>query len=167
MKQDISALLDGELDDDAAARLIKEMASNEELRDHWLNYHLIGDCLRGSGVFRAGLCSRVCARLAQEPTVLAPPSRRAVRRRAAVGFALAASLAAVSGIAWLAIERGGESGSLLAQSRPPAVRLASGPSADAAAVERMRDLVQAHEEFSNSPANYSSALQRVSAGGAQ
>ncbi len=43
-KEKLSALMDGELVDKA---LIQELEQDQESRDAWQNYHLIGDVMRG------------------------------------------------------------------------------------------------------------------------
>ena len=45
----------------------------------WVCYHVIGDALRGAPARRAGFSRRFAARLAAEPTVLAPQRARASR----------------------------------------------------------------------------------------
>ena len=49
MKDRISALMDGELDEREAAEVISSMASDAQGRDTWRTYHLIGDALREGG----------------------------------------------------------------------------------------------------------------------
>jgi sigma-E factor negative regulatory protein RseA len=106
MKDQISALLDGELDQAEAGRLIARLKAGGELRRTWDEYHRIGDALRGH--FAPDVSVRVCARLAEEPTVLAPA--RAGRLESGSAQALrrwvlpaAASGAAVALVAWMAI----------------------------------------------------------------
>ena len=102
MKDRISALMDGELDDGAAAQTIDTLNQDREALDSWRIYHLISDALRDTQVLSAGFASRVAAELAKEPTVLshrglktgrAEPPRRAL--------AWAAGVAAVALVGWL------------------------------------------------------------------
>jgi sigma-E factor negative regulatory protein RseA len=99
MKDRISALMDGELDDKAAALALDALASEGEARDTWRTYHLISDALGKSRVLSEGFSERVAAALAKEPTVLAPRRRPAGEPRRWV--ALAAGVAAVSLVGWL------------------------------------------------------------------
>jgi sigma-E factor negative regulatory protein RseA len=99
MKDRISALMDGELDDKSAGLAIELMASDGEARDTWRTYHLISDALGKSRVLSEGFSERVAAALAKEPTVLAPKRRPAAEPRRWV--ALAAGVAAVSLVGWL------------------------------------------------------------------
>src|SRR5262245_16154745 len=104
MKDRISVLMDGELDDRSAARLIDELAdagqAGGDAREAWRIYHLISDALGKSRMLSEGFSERVAAALAAEPTVLAPRRLAGVRepRRWA---ALAAGVAAVSLVGWL------------------------------------------------------------------
>jgi sigma-E factor negative regulatory protein RseA len=74
----ISALVDDEVEADELARLGKEIAGSGELRELYGRFQLIGDALRGEKVDPRFMrvADRVRARLADEPTVLAPPKRR-------------------------------------------------------------------------------------------
>jgi sigma-E factor negative regulatory protein RseA len=102
MKDRISALMDGELDDTAAAQTIDTLTQDREALDSWRMYHLISDALRDTQVLSAGFASRVAAELAKEPTVLSPRSPKSARaeppRRA---LAWAAGVAAVALVGWL------------------------------------------------------------------
>ena len=99
MKDRISALMDGELDDSSAVTAIEALESDGEARDTWRTYHLISDALGKSGMLSEGFSERVAAALAKEPTVLAPRRRPAGEPRRWV--ALAAGVAAVSLVGWL------------------------------------------------------------------
>jgi sigma-E factor negative regulatory protein RseA len=99
MKDTISALMDGELDDRSAAQAIDMLARDPNALDTWRSYHLISDGLGKSRVLSEGFSARVAAALAKEPTVLAPsrPSPEHPRR----WVAMAAGVAAVSLVGWL------------------------------------------------------------------
>ncbi|HYL88609.1 MAG TPA: sigma-E factor negative regulatory protein [Burkholderiales bacterium] len=102
MKEKISALMDGELEGRAADEAIDALRSEGEALETWRLYHLLSDGMRDTRVLSAGFTSRFSARLAQEPTVLAPsrlPGRTPAQRFA---FAAAASVAAVGLVSWLA-----------------------------------------------------------------
>jgi len=77
MKDRISALMDGELDDKSAAVAIEALESDGAARDTWRTYHVISDALGKSRMLSAGFSERVGAALAKEPTVLAPRRRPA------------------------------------------------------------------------------------------
>jgi sigma-E factor negative regulatory protein RseA len=67
----------------------------------WVCYHIIGDALRGSSDVTPGFAARFATRLAAEPTVLAPPRRRPAP--AAMAWAAAATVAAISVVGWVAM----------------------------------------------------------------
>ena len=102
MKDRISQLMDGELDDRSAADMIKTCAQGGEALEAWRAYHLISDAMRDSRVLSAGFSAAMAARLAAEPTVLAPQRSRAESRSWFVASA-AASFAAVGLVGWLAL----------------------------------------------------------------
>jgi sigma-E factor negative regulatory protein RseA len=101
MKDRISQLMDGELDDRSAAEAIKACGQGGDALETWRTYHLISDAMRDSRVLSAGFSARVMQRLEAEPTVLAPQRARPESR---TWFALsaAASFAAVALVGWLA-----------------------------------------------------------------
>lgn len=94
MSERISALMDGELEDDDAFAALAELRERERLDESWSAYHLIGDTLRRISGPVQGVDPGFAARLAQEPTVLAP--RRRARSRAVIAWSAAASVAAVA-----------------------------------------------------------------------
>ncbi|MCU0897166.1 MAG: sigma-E factor negative regulatory protein [Burkholderiales bacterium] len=105
MKENLSAMLDGELDSDAAGRVCGRLREDAELRETWEAYALIGDALRGTAA--TGMSREAfAARLASEPTVLAPRAAPAVRpamRATRYALSAAAGLAAVGFVGWMAL----------------------------------------------------------------
>ncbi|CAB1369367.1 sigma-E factor negative regulatory protein [Denitratisoma oestradiolicum] len=101
METRLSALLDGELDQDESALVLDMLRQPGDAHEAVGIYHLIGDALRGEPRLDADLTASVMTMLAQEPTVLAPRIRRHRLRPAAL--ALAASAAGVAVVAWLAL----------------------------------------------------------------
>jgi sigma-E factor negative regulatory protein RseA len=102
---ELSALYDGELEPHEVHPVLRSAADIEELRRSWQTYALIGDCLRGERVGGADLTARVMERLSEEPVVLAPRNVTAAARARTQTplMALAASLAGVAVVGWLAI----------------------------------------------------------------
>jgi sigma-E factor negative regulatory protein RseA len=104
MTERISHLMDGELDDADAVSELARLRGDPALRGTWDAYHMVGDALRGH--LQGDIASRVSARLAQEPTVLAPaaarPSGGAGSRGAWYALSAAASVAAVALVVWVA-----------------------------------------------------------------
>ena len=72
MKDQLSALIDGELEINSADHLLASAKAGGELKQCWAHYHLIGDAMRGEMNTHHSLCGRVMSALDAEPTVLAP-----------------------------------------------------------------------------------------------
>lgn len=98
MKQQLSAMMDDELDLDANPHLLLAATRSDELVKTWAEYHLIGDALRHEAM-QVNVTARVMQQLASEPVVLAPRSRLKTLLRPR--YAAAASLAAVTLVAWM------------------------------------------------------------------
>jgi negative regulator of sigma E activity len=97
--EEISLLIDGELEPARADAVVTSLCRAEGLST-WVCYHVIGDAVRG--VASRGLDSRRFVELfAAEPTVLAPPRRSPAPH--AIALALAATVAAVSVVGWVAL----------------------------------------------------------------
>jgi len=106
MKEQLSALMDSELSDAEALRLIKSMKATPALQDAWDAYHLVGDALRKSPQLGLDFSAKLSRRLAQEPTILAP-RREATPVLQTKGFpalSVAASVAAVGLVGILALQ---------------------------------------------------------------
>lgn len=94
MKDKISVLMDGELDDRSAGELIGALRREGEAAEAWRTYHLIGDAMRDTRLLSDGFQANLAQRLAAEPTLLAPARPVAEPRRwlpmaAAAGAAFA------------------------------------------------------------------------------
>jgi sigma-E factor negative regulatory protein RseA len=144
MKDRISQLMDGELDDRSAADTIQACAQGGEALDAWRDYHLIGDAMRDSRVLSAGFSAHVMQRLAAEPTVLAPRRAR-TESRAWFALSAAASFAAVALVGWLAFAAQPGVAPQLAQAPKPVV--AEAPAA-AMAPSAANEYLLAHQGFS-------------------
>lgn len=105
MTQELSRLMDGELRGDEAGRAIRAVCADEALKGKWLEYHLIGDALRGDGPGRAASRQRIMAAIESEPTVLAP-RRRFSQSAGRIAFAAAASVATVAVVGWMGVQQG-------------------------------------------------------------
>jgi len=104
MKNKISALMDGELDNVDIADTIAQIKKTEDLRDDWAIYHLIGDTLRHSVAVPIDITSQVSKKLAAEPTVLAPhlPTEH---KGKVFAFSVAASMVtAVAAVVWMSVQ---------------------------------------------------------------
>ncbi len=144
MGEEISRLMDGEIGDEdfeIAYSRLKHPGGMAE----WACYHVIGDTLRGSSRVGEGFSQRFAARLAAEPTVLAPQARQ--NRPLAYAWAAAAGVAAVALVGWVAF------GTL--ESQPPGVAKAEEAATVRAAAIRPQtpvpaDYLLAHQEYSPS-----------------
>ncbi|MBP8298631.1 MAG: sigma-E factor negative regulatory protein [Burkholderiales bacterium] len=115
-REQISALMDGELDEARAQSLCAQLKSDESV-ECWAAYHLIGDALRNDCLAQQGFARRFAERLAAEPTVLSPgykvlgEGRSGTGWQAAIrsrpwyyGMAAAASAAAVALVGWFGVQ---------------------------------------------------------------
>ena len=142
----LSALIDGELDGDAADHCCAHWREQAEARRHWHAWHLIGDVLRSEelacGATRsAQFLDQVRGRLAAEPVVLAPardapaaasPAAAGARRRSWLApAAVAAGCMAV--VVALVATRAPSPGDLAAADRSPVVAKAGVSPAPASA----------------------------------
>ena len=72
MKDQLSALVDGELEITNSSHLITAVKAGGEMHESWSHYHLIGDVMRGDDFMTHHFTSSVMRLLDQEPTVIAP-----------------------------------------------------------------------------------------------
>jgi sigma-E factor negative regulatory protein RseA len=93
IKQQLSALIDGELERDQTRFLLKRMQADDELSQCWSRWHAAGESLRGQGItpLRLDFAQRIAQTLEAE----AAPRRPAMAPllRWAGGIAVAASVA--------------------------------------------------------------------------
>ncbi|HEY7743469.1 MAG TPA: sigma-E factor negative regulatory protein [Burkholderiales bacterium] len=97
----ISEWMDGELTAHETRQQVDRLKVDADLRHSWDTFHLIGDVMRGERALSTDFERRLAARLAGEPTVLAPRAP-AVRRTVTYALSAAASLSAVALVGWLA-----------------------------------------------------------------
>lgn len=123
MKERVSALLDGALDEGASSRMLDSLKRDAILRRNWENYCLIGDVLREEEVLSSDFTRNVMLSLEDEPAILAP-----VRREMGGGWVrhfmpIAASVMGVAAVGWVAMSLGGPGHDPLrvAASKAPAV----------------------------------------------
>ena len=103
MKSQVSALMDGALDEGSLSSVLNALSRDAQLRQTWSDYHLIGEALRQSPQLSSDMTPRVMERLAGEPTVLAPHDAIAPRHRVLrYALPLAASVMGIGVVAWVA-----------------------------------------------------------------
>jgi sigma-E factor negative regulatory protein RseA len=103
IREQISAFLDGELPNSETELLLKRLTRDEELRECFGRYALIGESLRGASHARLtqGFHARVNRAIDGEPLVANPPAarRRSGWWRPLAGAAVAAGVATVAVVA--------------------------------------------------------------------
>lgn len=143
MKQEISALMDGEMFEDQADACLDKLKRHPEAQQDWDRYHLIGDALRQPDHICRSFEKSFHERLQAEPTVIAPYSRTSQRVR---NFALSAvaSIMALALVVWLSLQVGTE----------PAPQVASVQQENISSVRPVSaqsdDYLRAHQEYSPS-----------------
>jgi sigma-E factor negative regulatory protein RseA len=145
MKENISRLMDGEVDDAEFERCVAELRSGEAM-ETWMCYHVIGDSLRGAHGISAHFSARFRTALAAEPTVLAPPRERIrTSQPATFAWAVAASIAAATVVGWTAFSMVDVPPNAIAKAREASTMRAAQvkPQADVAS-----EYLLAHQEFS-------------------
>lgn len=145
MREEISRLVDGELEDEQFDTACGELKQGEGMAT-WVCYHMIGETLReGSPGMAPGLSQKLLDRLAAEPTIVAPRPRLRVERPMTYAWAAAATIAAVALTGWVALSVVEPNGAMaLAKAREAAqVRAAQ---LRPAAVPQ--DYILAHQEYS-------------------
>lgn len=150
----ISAFMDGETRRHEARQVILHLKQRQEYCESWDTFHLIGDVMRGGPLLQDDFTVRLCSRLQQEPTVLAP--RFSWRKPVNLALSAAASLAAVAVVLTLV---------LTANPLQPRPQLAAVPKPEttggtqteapprpvpAANQSRVNEYLMAHQEFSPS-----------------
>jgi sigma-E factor negative regulatory protein RseA len=138
MKPEISALMDGELDKKTSDLVIAKLYEDEDIRNSWWTYHLIGDALRKEPLSHVALQQKILQSLAHEPPVV--HRRLSVAPKAiGIGLATAAGLLAVM---TLLVMRGAPNSA--APNATPAPVASSAPLATPIPSEYLL----AHQEFS-------------------
>jgi sigma-E factor negative regulatory protein RseA len=97
MREQISALVDDELTHESSP-VIDSLLQDNESKEKWTRYHLIGDSLRDHiPEHIVDISTNVSQAIASEPTVLAPGKKKPSNlMKPVMGFAIAASVAAVA-----------------------------------------------------------------------
>lgn len=144
-REEISGLVDGELDQDQLAAACGDLKRGGDGMATWVCYHVIGESLRGTPDLLPGFTERFTARLEAEPVVLGP-RLRTPHRPLTYAWAAAATLAAVAVTGWVAVS--------VIQPAPGAIALAKARDAAQVRAAQVRlaavpqDYLLAHEEYS-------------------
>lgn len=108
MKEQISALMDGDLDLAEAEYLMTAIKANGEAAERWSTYHLIGDVMRGEQALRADLSQQIMREIAKQPAVLAPKAS-VFKMKKPVLWSMAASVAGVLFVSWMVLHQQSQS----------------------------------------------------------
>jgi sigma-E factor negative regulatory protein RseA len=170
----LSALMDDELDEHAIDGELDRIKSDPQREEAWATYHMIGDALRGQIDSVQGIDERVRIMLADEPTVLAPRTRRTNRVTQRVVLPLAASVCGIAVVAWLALSNNSaispaniakspdvlatapqvvqQSNETIAAASEAGETEAGGSESNGSAADDMSEYLMAHQQFSPSTA---------------
>ena len=147
MTQDISSLMDGELETPQAESAIRSCCASRESAQTWQTYHLIGDVLRGGKPHPTRTAERVQQALAAEPAIIARPKRVYETTVGRIALAAAASVATIGVVGWIGTQGGQapSSGSVIAKNptaiQPVANKLPAAPTMD------VQDYLAAHKQL--------------------
>lgn len=157
--EDLSALMDGELDASAVAGACRAWRDDAQVRDQWHAYHLIGDVMRSEDLVSdarhdSDFLAALRKRMAEEPVVLAPsvtsaPAAASTRGRrswmapaaVAAGFAVVAGTLVVTQIAGGLSLRGSGADATVAQVPSPLRTVSLGDKAASATGESVPAVV--------------------------
>ena len=136
--------MDGELFDDEAENLFNALKRNPAAQEQWHVYHLISDVMQQPGRLHADIGISMHERLEAEPTILAPRARTGQKVKL-FAVSAAASVMALTLVAWLSVQVGSDTVPQMAANQPSAIRAANFPGHVG-----MNDYLMAHQEFSPS-----------------
>ena len=165
MTQEISSLMDGELDHNEAERAVRSCIASREAADTWRSYHLIGDVMRGGMPHPTGTAERVRRLLADEPAIIARPKRGYETTIGRVAIAAAASVATVGVVGWMGTQGGQVPASAVVAGKAvpaPAVQPVANTQVVPAATLDVQDYLTAHRQVP-SPESYRAANGRAAA----
>jgi sigma-E factor negative regulatory protein RseA len=166
MTQEISSLMDGELDSPEAVRAIQSCCQNRELEEKWHLYHVIGDAMRGQAP--RSLARRVGI-LDKEPAIIARPRGVLDTTFGRVALAAAASVATIGVVGWIGSQgmQGPAAGPAIAKNTSPIQPVASTATTvvtvPTAPVADVQDYLAAHRQLP-SPELYRPVNNRAAAG---
>ena len=167
MTQDISSLMDGELDAQEADRAIRSCCASEEQKQTWNLYHAIGDALRGQAPRELARCEGIMQAIENQPTVLAPRRRVLETPLGRVALAAAASVATIGVVGWIGMQGGPETGAPLVAKGGPASALKPVAATTTVAAPQptlnVQDYLTAHRQIP-SPEQYRPVANRGAVG---
>jgi sigma-E factor negative regulatory protein RseA len=104
MKENLSALIDNELEDRQAQQVLDRLHADGSLRDEFALQVAVGDALRGDIGLGAAFTASVMSRLDDEPTVLAPIARPPAASPSRMWMSAAAAVSGIALVSWLGLD---------------------------------------------------------------
>ena len=158
MSEQISALLDDEIDHETTQSIIAAIATNQQAAQAWSQYHLIGDAMRGNAILSREFKQNLMDKLDKEPTVLAPNTAlvnqvAAIKLKSKVPavWSIAASFAAVMVVGWMVLSQQTQSGNDLAPLEVALAVISKAPAIDQGIPE---EYLNAHQASAPSASSY-------------
>jgi sigma-E factor negative regulatory protein RseA len=153
MTQDISSLMDGELEPHEAERAIRSCCASREAAQMWQQYHLVGEVLRGGVPHPTRTAERVREALALEPAIIARPKRLFETTVGRVAFAAAASVATIGVVGWIGTQGGQVPGGTAIATNPTTLQPVANSATVPAPTVDVQDYLAAHRHIP-SPESY-------------
>jgi sigma-E factor negative regulatory protein RseA len=145
MTQEISSLMDGELEAHEAERAIRSCCASSESAQKWQEYHLIGDVLRGGKPHPTDTAARVSRLLQAEPAIVARPKRILETAVGRIALAAAASVATIGVVGWIGTQGGQVPAGPVVAKNPAAIPVAN--KMPAAPTVDVQDYYIAHKQL--------------------
>jgi sigma-E factor negative regulatory protein RseA len=161
MTQEISSLMDGEVETQGLEPAIRSVCASEEHKHTWHLYHVIGDSMRGQAPRDLALPSRVIESLKAQPTVLAP-KRRFESTFTRIALAAAASVATIGVVGWIGSQGGQGSPAPTVAKAPSAIQPVANKATLPASSLDVQDYLTAHRQLP-SPELYRTVNNRAPA----
>jgi sigma-E factor negative regulatory protein RseA len=148
----ISAFMDGESTPAETHHAMQRLKQDSECDETWATFHLIGDAMRGDALIQNNFMTRFHARIADEPTQLAP--RRSFLKYANYALSAAASISAMAIVLTLVlVDNPLRPQSQIAATPAPALVLGAQLRPPSAPAQRkVNEYLMAHQEYSPSTA---------------
>lgn len=103
MKEQISALMDDDLELENAEHVFKSIKSGGVSAQSWSTYHLIGDVMRGNPQLSHDFTSKVMKEISSQPALFIPKTSKINVKKPAV-WSVAASVAAMLIVGLIALQ---------------------------------------------------------------
>lgn len=163
MTQDLSSLMDGELDAQEAERAIRSCCASRDNEDTWHLYHVIGDSLRGQAPRHLDRPEGIKQKLRAEPAIIARPKRILETTFGRIALAAAASVATIGVVGWIGTQGGQLPGAApMVAKNPTAIQPVASKVIAPAPVVDVQDYLTAHRQMP-SPDLYRTVNNRANA----